>query len=204
MRARTMASSEANGSSISKSFGRSASTCASATRLRWPPLRCRGNRCSNPASPSRASQASASLSAACRSMPWKPRPSATLSRAVRHGSSASSWNRMPSSDGATSVSTRPASGFCNPITARSRLDLPEPDGPTRLTNWPSPTSRLAPSSTGSAPYEIERSRTRRAQPPTTVVSCRPLTSAPAGTRPAIFSVSATRLAAGRSIFTLSG
>src|SRR6516164_4807963 len=38
-RARTIASREANGSSISRSRGFIASTCASATRLRWPPLR---------------------------------------------------------------------------------------------------------------------------------------------------------------------
>ena len=86
-----------------------------------------------------------------RAMPLKVRPSATLSRAVFHGSSASSWNSMPISEGATPASTVPASGFCSPITARSRLDLPEPEGPTRLTNWPSPTSRLAPSRTGSPP-----------------------------------------------------
>ena len=39
---RTMASSEAKGSSISRSRGFSASTCASATRLRWPPESWRG------------------------------------------------------------------------------------------------------------------------------------------------------------------
>jgi len=46
---------------------------------------------------------------------------------------------------------RSLEGCCRPITARRRLDLPDPDGPTRLTNWPSPTARLAPSSTGSPP-----------------------------------------------------
>src|SRR5581483_4045155 len=92
------------------------------------------------------------------------KPSATFSRAVFHGSSASSWNRMPTSDGFNPVSTVPASGCCSPITARRRLDLPEPDGPTRLTNCPSSTARLAPSRTASPPYEIVRSRTRRSSP----------------------------------------
>jgi len=50
----------------------------------------------------------------------------TLSRAVFHGSSASSWNRMPICERARSVSIVPDNGFCNPITARNRLDLPEP------------------------------------------------------------------------------
>src|SRR6266850_2169785 len=39
---------------------------------------------------------------------------------------------MPISAAATSGSTVPASGCCRPIAARSRLDLPEPDGPNRL------------------------------------------------------------------------
>src|SRR5882724_8291934 len=46
------------------------------------------------------------------------------------------------------------------MTARNRLDLPEPDGPTRLTTSPWSTSMLAPSRTGSLPYEIVKSRTR--------------------------------------------
>jgi hypothetical protein len=45
----------------------------------------------------------------------------------------------------------PDSGCCNPIAARKRLDLPEPEGPTRLTNLPLSTARLAPSRTGSPP-----------------------------------------------------
>ena len=32
--------------------------------------------------------------------------------------------------------TVPALGCCNPMIARNRLLLPEPEGPTRLTNWP--------------------------------------------------------------------
>jgi hypothetical protein len=58
---------------------------------------------------------------------------------------------MPISFAFTPGSTVPASGCCSPITARSRLDLPEPDGPTRLTKLPSPTERLARSRTGSPP-----------------------------------------------------
>src|SRR5262249_47203326 len=123
-RARTIASSEANGSSMRRSRGFIASTCASATRLRWPPLRRRGKRSPKPARSSRSSQASASASAFLRSMPLKVRPRATLSRAVFHGSRASSWKRIPTYDRARPVSTVPASGSCSPITARNRLDLP--------------------------------------------------------------------------------
>ena len=49
------------------------------------------------------------------------------------------------SEGGKPASTMPTSGFCSPMMARSMLDLPEPEGPTRLTNWPVPTSMLAPS-----------------------------------------------------------
>jgi hypothetical protein len=45
----------------------------------------------------------------------------------------------------------PESGCYNPITARNRLDLPEPEGPTRLTKLPSATARLTPARTGSPP-----------------------------------------------------
>jgi tetratricopeptide (TPR) repeat protein len=48
-------------------------------------------------------------------MRWKRSPRATLSRAVRHGNSASSWNRMPISDGAT-----PSNGCSNERTSARR------------------------------------------------------------------------------------
>jgi hypothetical protein len=58
---------------------------------------------------------------------------------------------MPICERASFVSIVPESGRCNPITARKRLDLPDPEGPTRLTTRPSSTARLAPSRTGSLP-----------------------------------------------------
>src|SRR3954449_6407085 len=58
---------------------------------------------------------------------------------------------MSRSFGATSLTTRspieiaPADASSSPATIRSAVDLPEPDGPTRTVNSPSPISRSSPS-----------------------------------------------------------
>src|SRR5256886_2264058 len=72
---------------------------------------------------------------------------------------ASSRSWVTSSTLMCSRSTSDATSWMTRV--RTMLDLPEPDGPTRLTNWPSPTTMLAPSSTGSPPYDIVRAETRR-------------------------------------------
>ena len=73
----------------------------------------------------------------------------------------------------TPVSIVPASGCCRPMTARSRLDLPEPEGPTRLTNWP---GRRRGSPLRAPARRRRRSSGRRRAAvslPTIVVSCSP-------------------------------
>src|SRR3546814_19752182 len=62
-----------------------------------------------------------------------------------------SWNTMPTSDvgpstGCPSTVTRPLDGRSSPETMRSRVDLPQPEVPTRETISCSPTERLTPSS----------------------------------------------------------
>src|SRR3954470_15257902 len=58
---------------------------------------------------------------------------------------------MSRSFGATSLTTRspieiaPADASSSPATIRSAVDLPEPDGPTRIVNSPSSTARSSPS-----------------------------------------------------------
>src|SRR3954453_16107313 len=47
--------------------------------------------------------------------------------------------------------TRPASGRSNPATIRSRVVLPQPDGPSSETSSPAATARSTPSSTVAAP-----------------------------------------------------
>ena len=42
------------------------------------------------------------------------------------------------------MNTAPEVMSSNPAISRSRVDLPQPEGPTKTTNSPSPTSRLTP------------------------------------------------------------
>ena len=92
-------------------------------------------------------------------------------------------------------STMPASGCCSPITARSRLDLPEPEGPTRLTNWPSPTERARSFEDRLAAIGDRQIADAQLSAPTIVVSCRPDMLAPGLSRPPAMRLCSTRLAA---------
>ena len=170
---------------------------------RWPPAQLTGNR-----SPSRPDPADRAMlpprrALLLRSMPLKVSPSATLSRRLPRQQGIV-LEQMPRCVRAGFISTVPESGRCNPITARKRLDLPEPEGPTRLTKRPSSTARFTPSRTGSPPYEMVRSRTRSFQPPAIVVSCSPDMLAPDLRRPPAIKLCSTRLAASRSMVTVSG
>ena len=57
---------------------------------------------------------------------------------------------MPRSAGSTSLTTLPPIAISPPLMSsspaiiRSSVDFPQPDGPTKTTNSPSATSRLAP------------------------------------------------------------
>src|SRR5262245_22429822 len=68
-----------------------------------------------------------------------------LARAVRQGRSTGAWNTMPTSRIGRStrrprMCTAPAVGATSPATIRSAVDLPQPLGPTSVTNSSSPTS----------------------------------------------------------------
>src|ERR1700761_3572113 len=70
-------------------------------------------------------------------------------RVVSQGNSSGLWNSMPrSGDGPLTGSpptvTWPSSASRAPATMRSRVDLPQPDGPSRQTNSPARTSRSTP------------------------------------------------------------
>jgi hypothetical protein len=64
---------------------------------------------------------------------------------------------MSRSLGATLLTTRspmaisPPVMFSSPAIIRSRVDLPQPEGPTRMTNSPSSISTLTPCSTSVVP-----------------------------------------------------
>ncbi len=71
---------------------------------------------------------------------------------------------MSRSFGATLFTTRPpiaispAVMFSSPAIMRSSVDLPQPDGPTRMTNSPSSISTLTPCSTSVVPKRLRTSR----------------------------------------------
>src|SRR5229473_4356351 len=53
-----------------------------------------------------------------------------------------------------SIATVPALIVSSPATMRSRVDLPQPDGPTTTTSSPSATAQLTPCTTSRAPYDL--------------------------------------------------
>src|SRR5690348_12576073 len=73
--------------------------------------------------------------------PRKSRPRRTLSSTLRHGSKASCWKRyaawrlMPRSS-SPSTRTLPSGGASSPAATLSKVDLPQPDGPTSATKVP--------------------------------------------------------------------
>ncbi len=72
------------------------------------------------------------------------------------------WRRASGSVAITlspASSTSPESGSCNRFTQRSRVDLPEPDGPITHAVWPRSTRRSTPRSTSLVPKDTRRSRT---------------------------------------------
>ena len=74
-------------------------------------------------------------------------PKSTLSKTSSHGKRACSWNitmrSRPGPDtGVSSTFIVPLSGLSSPATRFSSVDFPQPLGPTRHTNSPSPTFRL--------------------------------------------------------------
>src|SRR5690606_36956622 len=73
----------------------------------------------------------------------------TFSATVRQGNSANSWNTTPRSGpgpstGRPSTRSSPAVTGSKPPTMCRNVLLPQPDGPTTVTNSPSPTTRLNP------------------------------------------------------------
>ena len=54
----------------------------------------------------------------------------------------------------------PVAMLSRPAIILSKVDLPQPDGPTRMTNSPSSMSTLTPCSTGTAPKDLRTSDIR--------------------------------------------
>src|ERR1700680_1044814 len=78
-------------------------------------------------------------------------PNRTFFLVVSQGNSIGLWNSMPRSGagpatGRPPTVTEPSSEASAPATMRSRVDFPQPDGPSRQTSSPGATRRLIPES----------------------------------------------------------
>ena len=147
-------SSAPNGSSISSSVGAVASARAIDTRICMPPDSSRGKRSAASASPTPASASRAAASAAARGTCARSSGRRTFAATRAHGISVGDWNTIARRRAASSAGTassphqrmRPAVGASSPATIRSSVVLPQPEGPSSVTNSPARTAR----STGSS------------------------------------------------------
>ncbi len=148
MCSRVISSRAPNGSSISSSAGWAARARAMATRCCIPPDSCHG-RCSAKS----PSLTSCSISIArCRrldlSQPFSSSGSSTFLTTLRQSNSPACWKAMPYSWSSRARSAdfpltviAPVLGSMRLAIRRSNVDLPQPDGPIRLTNSPAATVR---------------------------------------------------------------
>jgi hypothetical protein len=136
---RVISSSAANGSSIRRTRGRVTSPRAIETRIFMPPDSSRGTASSKPLRLTCASTSFTCGAAAARDTPCSRSGSQTLSNTVAQGISVGSWKTKPISAfpiGGPRQSRIPEVGDDSPATSRSAVDLPHPDGPSRLRKSP--------------------------------------------------------------------
>jgi len=105
-----------------------------------PPDSSRGQVRSKPFSPTLASAAAARAARSLRATPRSLSGNATLASAVAQGISVGSWKTKPSSALPADESIVPPLGGMSPAIRRSKVDLPQPDGPRTLRNSPASTS----------------------------------------------------------------
>src|SRR4051812_25304726 len=147
MISRVCASSEENGSSISKISGSMGSARARLTRWRMPPDSWRGWEFSKPSSPTSFNSSMVRCRSAGPTWPATSRPMIALANTVRQGNRLSFWNTKPRSPpgrctARPSSKTSPELAGSRPATIRRKVVLPQPEGPTTEMNSPRSTSRL--------------------------------------------------------------
>ena len=138
------ASSAPNGSSISSTRGLLASARAMPTRCCMPPESVWKSRQGGKAHAANNRRPMRSASAAPR--PASSGPRLTFSITVFQGNNVGSWNTTPRSaprrGDRLAVDVRLPLSADEPASAFSKVDLPQPDGPSTQTNSPGATSRL--------------------------------------------------------------
>ena len=177
-RSRSSRSSEPNGSSSSSTLGSGARARASETRWASPPDSVATSRPSKPDKPTSSSTSATRRRRSATGTLAMRSPNATLPSTSKCGNNTSSWNirPMPRWSGRWPVrsrpssSIRPASSGCSPAAARSRVVLPQPDGPSSTTISPSPTARSTPSSANVVSKRTWAPVMRSVPPPVPVVA----------------------------------
>ena len=107
-----------------------------------PPESCHGSFFSKPSSPTIFSSSFARGKNLSRGNCFMSIGSITLERMLRHGSSNEFWNTIPTLPcglvtGSPSTRISPVDGASSPEIIFSKVDLPQPDGPTTTKNSPS-------------------------------------------------------------------
>src|SRR6266851_3082085 len=118
-------------------------------------------------------------------------PKMTFFLVVSQGNSIGLWNSMPRSGagpatGRPPTITEPWSEASAPATMRSRVDFPQPDGPSRQTSSPGATRRLIPESA-----TVRRPALRNVLPTDSITTC--AASGPASGRACASAVTSQRL-----------
>src|SRR5438093_827851 len=136
---RVMASSAPKGSSIRSRLGSGSRARQIATRCCMPPDSSRGYFVSKPPSPVSSSRSPACLRYWRGSSPSISTEKSTLSSTERHGSSTGCWKTKPTSvNGSLTAVSRtriaPRVAGVSPATSLSSVLLPQPLGPTSVTN----------------------------------------------------------------------
>ena len=158
IRSRVISSSAPNGSSISRMAGSRARARAMATRCCIPPDSCQGRWRPNSES---STSARSSRARACRSALGRritSSGSSTLRSTVRQSKRTGAWKTIPYSRprraswaGLPLTVTVPRVGPVRSPIKRRSVDLPQPDGPIRVTNSPRRIARSIPWSATTRP-----------------------------------------------------
>src|SRR5260221_12321129 len=126
-----------------------------------PPESSCGYAFSQPARPTSFKRSSGERAPCPTLPPPTSKGSATLSSALRHGSRAASWNTKPMSrrpraaaGASPNTVTVPLVGATKSATTRSKVDFPQPDGPSSERNPPSGTTTLIFSSAVTVPRSV--------------------------------------------------
>src|SRR5579883_143495 len=182
-RSRVISSSAPNGSSISSSLGPETRARAIATLWRMPPDSSCGSAFSQPARPTRFNRSCGERAPGSDFPPPTWNGKVTLSITLRHGSNAESWKTNPISrlrraTEGTSPSTEilPLLGSIRSAITRSKVDLPQPEGPSNVRKLPRGMVRSMFSSAVTVPRSVVKRTLPRSQFPASETCATSMTS----------------------------